>query len=380
MAVSGLIWTSFGVFLVPLQAEFGAGRGEISAAFSLFALVNAASAPLIGHAMRRWDSRRVLALLAALLGLALVTTAFVDSLAVYWMVFGVIGGVGSQSVSSFAVFAILARRIRKRPASAMSVADAGSGMATLLGLPLVQTIIDAFGWRAAYVVLGLTVLVAGVSLHLLLLEPVARPTARRLQRALQTAPGRRPSTAVYFLAASFFAGAAAYHGLMTQQIALLRDEGTDASVAVWFAAAAGGSVFVWRMLSGYLVDLMGPNRVMVMAGVAIAATFVGLLLALTGQNKGALLVYPLVMGVGFGGQQVVLAIALRQIVQPAAFAVQFSYCRLASGLGMAVGPITAGLVSDVTGAPAPTAAMLAALAAAHCSFYAAAMRLRSDTV
>lgn len=182
---------------------------------------------------------------------------------------------------------------------------------------------------------------------------------------------------VYLLAVSFFCGSAAYHGLMTQQIALLHDEGMAASVAVWFAAAAGGSVFVWRLLSGYLVDLMGPNRVMVIACIAIAATFAGLIVALSTQSVGALLIYPLVMGIGFGGQQVVLAIALRRIVPPLDFAVQFSYCRFASGLGMAAGPLGAAYVSDAAGAPGPTVVLLAALAAVHCLFYATATRRRS---
>lgn len=377
LAVSGLVWTSFGVFLVPLQDEFGGGRAEISAAFSIFALTNAASAPLLGHAMGRWDSRRVLALLSVIFGGSLVATAFIDSIAAYWLVFGILGGIGAQSVSSFAVFAILARRVRRRPASAMSVADAGSGMATLLGLPLVQAVIDAFGWRVAYGALGVIVLLAGAALHLLLLDPVARRPARRADVAHRSR-GSQPSMPVYLLAVSFFCGSAAYHGLMTQQIALLHDKGMTASTAVWFAAAAGGSVFVWRLLSGYLVDLMGPNRVMAIACIAIAGTFVGLIVALRAQSIGALMIYPLVMGVGFGGQQVVLAIALRRMVFLADFAVQFSYCRLASGLGMAAGPLGAGYVSDAAGAAAPTVVMLGALAATHCLFYAFAMRLRPE--
>lgn len=376
LAMSGLVWSSFGVFLVPLQNEFSSGRGGISAAFSLFALTNAVSAPFVGHAMRRWDSRRVLALLSVIFGGSLVATAFIGSTAAYWFVFGILGGFGAQSVSSFAVFAILARRAGQRPASAMSLADAGSGLATLLGLPLVQAVIDAFGWRVAYGMLGVIVLLAGTALHLLLLDPVRRPLARRSRRgAPRSSSG---TTAVYFLAISFFCGSAAYHGLMTQQIALLHDNGTAASTAVWYAAAAGGSVFVWRLLSGYLVDVVGPNRVMSIAFIAIVATFIGLILALSAQSIGALLVYPLVMGIGFGGQQVVLAISLRRIVPPADFAVQFSYCRLASGLGMAAGPVAAGYISDAAGVPSPTVAMLGALAAFHCLLYASAMRLAPE--
>lgn len=376
LAVSGLVWTSFGLFLVPLQEEFGGGRGDVTAAFSIFALANAASAPFVGHAMRRWDSRHVLAFLSGLFGLALVATSFVQSIHAYWLVFGLLGGIGAQSVSSFAIFAILARRVRRRPASAMSIADAGSGLATLLGLPLIQAVIDVSGWRLAYLLLGLLALVAGIALHLLLLDPVQRAVQR--PAALETTLSRRstPPLPVWLLAASFFCGSAAYHGLMTQQVALLQDEGIAASTAVWFAAAAGGSVFIWRLLSGQLVDIFGPRRVMVLAAAAMVATFFTLGLALTGQGTATLFAYPLFMGIGFGGQQVILAIALRHKVPPLDFAVYLSYCRFASGVGMAAGPYAAGSISDIATTPAVTAFLLAALAVAHCMFYFVSNRAR----
>ena len=68
MAASGLVWNSFALFLVALKAEFGWSRAAISGAFGAFALSNALSAPLLGHAIGRWDSRRILAGLSLLLG------------------------------------------------------------------------------------------------------------------------------------------------------------------------------------------------------------------------------------------------------------------------------------------------------------------------
>jgi MFS family permease len=362
MAISGLVWGSFGLFLVALQAEFGWSRGEISAVFASFALANALSAPAIGMALARWNSRRLLAALALLLGAALVLTSTrVDGLNAYWLVFGIMGGIGAQCVSSFVVFALLARRVRRRLATAMSIADAGSGFATMLGLPLLQFLIDGWGWRAAYALMAALVLVVVFALHLLVFDAV-----RVVPRAADTTwrPGL-PSRAMLVICLSYFCGSAAYHGLLTQQIAIFDAEGIAPARAVWIAAVAGGAVFAWRLASGWLSDQIGVARVLGIAALAVAGTYLGLFMVLAGWHAAGATLYPVALAIGFGGQQVLLAVALRQLAAPALFASNLSFARLASGLGMAGGPVAAGVTHDMTGSSLAVALFLGGLSAIY---------------
>lgn len=351
LAVSGLIWGSFGLFLVALQREFGWSRGEISGVFATFALANALTAPVLGVAMRRWNSRRILALLALVLGGALALTAFgVSGLAGYWIVFGLVGGVSAQCVSSFVVFALLARRIRRRLATAMSLADAGSGLATMLGLPLLQAVIDGWGWRAAYGVLACLTLVVVVALHLVVFDALrTAPRAGAAGQGLRPWRVAMPSPPLLLMCASYFCGSAAYHGLLTQQIAIFDAEGIAPARAVWIAAVGGGVVFGWRLASGWLSDAIGVGRVLAVSALAVGVTFLGLVLVLSGSGIAAVALYPLGLGVGFGGQQVLLAVALRRLAAPALFAGNLAFGRLASGLGMAAGPVLGGLAYDLSG-------------------------------
>ena len=358
------------MFLVALQKEFDWSRGEISGAFAIFALANAVSAPFLGHAMRVWDSRRILGALSLLLGAALfATAAFVSSLVEYWLVFGLLGGIGAQCVSSFAVFAILARRIRRRLATAMSLADAGSGLATMLGLPLIQMIIEAHGWRAAYAMLGLLVLLFVVAIHLTILDPV-RPEQRR--RAIGAVA--LPTIIIRFSAGSwrmavtclsFFFGSASYHGLLTQQIAIFDAEGISPDRAVWIAAFGGGVVFFWRLGSGWLCDEVGVRSVIAISTLGVAFTYVGMGLVMADAQGLLLLVYPLALGVGFGGQQVIVAITMRGLSPLAHFPVNLGYGRLASGLGMAAGPLVGGLVYDFTDSTLAVVSFLAISSTVH---------------
>lgn len=369
MAVSGLIWNSFGLFLVALEAEFGWSRAGISAAFGTFALANALTAPAFGYALSRWDSRIALAGSALLLGVALAATSTATTLHGFWLVFGVIGGMASHCTASYAVFAVLAARFRQRPATAMSIADAGSGLAAFLGLPLLHWIILSFGWQAAYLMLGSIVAVVGVGVHLFVLDRVKRLPLRE--------PGRHrialPSFALLVLALSYFCGSAAYHGLLTQQIALFDEQGVPEATAVWIAASAGLVVFLWRLLSGWLCDLWGPRRVMAIAALGAAVTFAALGAALAGASGIALVVYPLALGIAFGGQQVLLTNGARLIVPLSALGVVLGFCRLGSGIGMATGPVLAGALYSAMGGYPLVVGILAAIAFAHFAAFATAI-------
>jgi MFS family permease len=339
MAISGLDWTSFSLFLVAIEADFHWSRAEISGAFSVFALTSALTAPAFGYALGRWDSRRLLAAAALVLGLALCGLPLVKTPSTYWIVFGVIGGIGSHCTSSYAVFAVLAGRFRERPATAMAIADAGSSFATFLGLPLIHWTIVNFGWRTAYIALGMAVAIIGGALHLVAMDPVrrARPAV-----SIKQSSKRLPIIILLALAAAYFCGSAAYQGLITQQIALLDYYGVAESLAVWVVAFAGLILFVWRLGSGYLCDLWGPGRVMAIAAMGIVITFGSIPIGASLTAPGALLVFPVAAGIAFVGQQVMLAATVQLMTQPATFASILGICRMASGMGMAVGPLITG--------------------------------------
>jgi MFS family permease len=365
MAISGLIWTSFSLFLVAIEAEFHWSRAEISGAFSVFALTNALTAPAFGYALGRWDSRRLLAAASLVLGLALYGVTLVETPDAYWIVFGVVGGVGSHCTSSYAVFAVLAGRFRKRPATAMAIADAGSSFATFLGLPLIHWIIVESGWRAAYLILGGSVALVGGALHLLVMDPVRRTQPQRgAGHSLKL-----PFLPLLALAAAYFCGSAAYQGLGTQQIALLDHYGVAENLAVWIVALAGLTLFVWRLWSGHLCDLWGPRKVMVIAAIGIIATFASVAIGEMLAMPSALLLFPVALGIAFGGQQVLLAATAQFMTYPAALPSVLGICRMASGIGMAAGPLIAGYAYDWTGQYGLPVSLLAITSLGHVAGY-----------
>lgn len=376
MMISGLVWNSFGLFLVSLEAEFGWSRASISGAYGAFALVNAVTAPLFGYLLGRYDSRRLLTAAALVLAIAFALTSRVETVLQFWLIFGVLAGLGTHCTSSYAIFTVLAGRFRERPATAMSIADAGSGLAAFLGIPVIHWLIVNLGWREAYLLLGVVIGLVAVPLHLLALDRIRKvPKTEGLRRSR----GRLLPIPVFAaLIVSYFCGSAVYHGLLTQQIALFEERGVADDLSVWLAAVAGLVVFAWRLLSGWLCDLWGPGRVMAIAAVGAAVTFLNLVLVVSTDNGTMLLIYPLMLGIGFGGQQVLLANGVRMVVSLAALAGILSICRFASGAGMAGGPILAGFLHDLTGGYALALVVLAILTIAHFASFAAVTFARRE--
>ena len=154
---------SFSAFFSPLQASFGASRGALSwvlsIAISLFFIIGAVS----GAVADRIGARAMALAGSLIVGLGLLLAAQAQALWQVYLGFGLgIGlGVGISYVPS--VGAVQRWFVRRR-GLASGIAVAGIGAGTLCMPKIAEWLIDAYGWRAAYVLLGaFAVLVAGTA-------------------------------------------------------------------------------------------------------------------------------------------------------------------------------------------------------------------------
>ncbi|HEY6981494.1 MFS transporter [Reyranella sp.] len=154
---------SFAAFFGPLEAEFGAQRGETSLVFSIAAFLYFLLGLPAGLVGDRVGPRPVVTGGLLIVALGLVIAAHASTL---WQVYlgyslGVGLGVGFSYVPS--VTAVQHWFVRRR-GTASGLAVAGIGVGTLIGAPLANALIARIGWRDTYLVLAaLTVLGAGVA-------------------------------------------------------------------------------------------------------------------------------------------------------------------------------------------------------------------------
>src|SRR5205823_3284773 len=159
LAIASGLYFSFPVFFVALLEEFGWPRGAPAAAFSISSVGQGAFWSVVGMLVDRIGPRRVMLGGAFVLGSACGLASRIDSLWSLYLVTGVLAAAGVCAVSWIPSGALIARWFAERRGSLMGLAFSGMGAGVLVIGPLAQWLITGYGWRAAYLVLGVGTLV-----------------------------------------------------------------------------------------------------------------------------------------------------------------------------------------------------------------------------
>jgi MFS family permease len=158
MAASGLR-AVFGVYIKPMETEFGWSRGALSGAAAVSLLLLGAAGPFVGRLADRWGPRRVIVLSMLLLGVGTMGSAFVQRLWHVYVTAGLFMALGAGGVALSTGSAVIARWFEGRRGLAIGIAAGGMSAGQLIVIPLAQAITFYFGWRASYLWLGLGLLV-----------------------------------------------------------------------------------------------------------------------------------------------------------------------------------------------------------------------------
>jgi MFS family permease len=162
--------TGFGVFVLPMSEELGWSRGTISLAAALGALISGFSQPFVGRLYDRVGGRWLILVCLLLSGLGTALLALTNNLVFLILVFGVLLSIAQAGSSLTTTSALLSKWFHRQRATAMALTTTGSSVGGLLLVPLTVYLIGLVGWRIAWVVLGLLVLILVVPVAFFLLR------------------------------------------------------------------------------------------------------------------------------------------------------------------------------------------------------------------
>lgn len=359
--VFGVVY-SFGAFFDSMSDDLGTGRGATALMFSVTTAWYFGLGLFSGRVADRLGPRPVLLVGAGALGLGLLATSRVESIWVGYLTYGV--GVGTAVACAYVpMVATVGGWFVRRRTVALGVAVAGIGVGTLVLSPFSETLIERYGWRTAYVVLGVggtaTLLVASLGAH--------RPPLRAGQAPVRLGLiVRKPGFAVLYLSSILVSMALFVPFVFIKGYA--EDRGIDAGLAATLVGIIGGASIAGRLGLGALGSRLGPVRLMQVSFGVMAASFVLWLGA--GASFPALVAYAVVMGVGYGG-----FIALSPAVTAVLFGTEDLGATLgalytAAGVGGLVGPPLAGEVIDRVSYGAAISLALVLTAAATAALFA----------
>lgn len=359
VSFGSLLVFTFSVFLKPLTQEFRWSRESVSAAFGIAAMTIAVCSPALGRLLDRYGPRRIVIPCMAVFGAAFASLSLLTpNLWHLYAVFFVIGVVGNGTTQMGYSRAVASWFVERRGV-ALALVVAGVGVGSIIFPALAQRIIDGYGWRTAYAVLGALVLLMGLPLTIAFVRE--RPgTGTALAGALHGATIRQGlrSRAFWLLVATLFLSSIAINGAVTHLLPLLTDRGVPASRAALALSALGGMSLVGRLVTGLLLDRFFGPRVSFVLLIGAAAGIV-LLANATSAIEGIL--GAALIGLGLGGEADVTPYLLTRYFGLRSFSSLYGLTWTAYAIAGATGPVLMGRVFDLTGAYGPLLTWLATI-------------------
>jgi MFS family permease len=166
MLVMGTFFSS-GVLFAAIIGEFGWSRTAASLPFSIALICYAATAWLAGQLFDRYGPRRLFPLGVLMLGIGLLLSARASASWHLVLSWGLLVSQGFNVAGFVPHVTQVALWFLRRRGVASGLMISGASVGALLVVPGVQYLVDHLGWRSAYTLLGLAVMVCLVPLNLL---------------------------------------------------------------------------------------------------------------------------------------------------------------------------------------------------------------------
>jgi MFS family permease len=358
---------SFSVFYVALLEEFHWSHGVGASIVSLNSLVYALASPGVGYAFDHLGPRILIPLAGLLMGLGFTLSGFSDSLWHLYVSFGIIGALGQAGLGFVTNNALISHWFARRRATAIGIAAMGQGLGMLVIVPLAQLLISHAGWRAAFVILGILILIAVIPTNAMFQRrgpeevgqlpdgqsPGSRDEVRTSHPAFTqyqwTIASALRSFPFWSLTAGHLALGTGLFMVYTHMVAYLVDQGLEKLLAAFILGLIGFTRIIGTFLWGYVSDRCGREK---SYGASIMITVLGLICVLRiDPQSSPWFVYmaAIVYGIGHSAGNPTYGAVIGDIFGGKNIGSVFGFLEIGFGLGMAFGSWSGGMAYDLTG-------------------------------
>ena len=194
VSVTPMVYTVFGLFLVPLTSEFNWSRAGVSFVLTIIAVASALGYPVIGRMIDRYGARRIILAGNVLFAASIASVSLIGaSLTHLYIAYALIGLTAAIPSSAMFTKVIASWFDRNRGLFLGIVGGLGNGTGAALSPVLAHLLISAFGWRGGFQGIALTVLVIGFPVLFLLLWDPPGSTGKNRAGAQSGTRGHPPS-------------------------------------------------------------------------------------------------------------------------------------------------------------------------------------------
>ena len=357
------------VFFTPIVQTFGWSRAIVSGAFGLQRLEGSIVAPIEGFLVDRYGPRKMVLAGAIIMGASIMYLSIVNSIFMFYIAVLLVS-LGTSATGTPRNWAIVQWFQRQR-GKALGIGASGAILSGPM-LFVVVWLVESFGWRAAFVVLGLATWCIMIPLSLVFRSKPAqygmRPDGDTEEEAAAYASSATPrrstmeqlsdeeslsvlqamkTPAFWILSIIFAAETMGVSGLIVHLIPyLLSIEFSNTQAATVLAFFTVLSVF-GRLGGGWIMDYISARLVLAgLLGIFVAA-FV-LLANMSGFQYWQVFLFALLYGTAFGGMIPARGVLVSNYFGPRNFGALQGLTRSVTVVSGMAGPIIMGIVFDIT--------------------------------
>ena len=354
-----------GLFFDPLTKEFGWSRTLLSSGPSIAGILTAVLGPFLGALIDRFGSRKIVLPGIVLTILAICSFGLASGSETQWIVLWIVFGIVAVSIKSTAWTAAVLGVFQSSRGLALGLTLSGTAVAQIVVGPLANTLISSFGWRAAFVWLGIGWGGLTFLLCLFFLFDAHDRTRKANEASGTTSTDPRGATdlsglsaqealrdsALWRVAISNFVVMVMTMGLTVHLFAILTEAGVSRSSAAWLISLAGVAGIMGKLVTGYLLDRFRPNWV---GGITLGAAAMAFLLLMEGITSPTLIVVAmLVNGYAGGTKTQITGLLTANYGGMRNFGKIYGVMAALMAAASGVGPLMGGMIYDYYGNYSP---------------------------
>ncbi len=335
LASSPATAVTFGFFIKPMRDDTGWSESELVLGLTFRLAVAGVTSPFLGMLLDRLGSRILGTVAALVAGASIMAVGLVHELWVFYLLYAISGlsGFGGPSGQLLTVVPV-AKWFQVKRGKALSLATAGTPAGNLLLIPIAQLIIELWGWRTAWMVLGALLALGAAPICALLMrkDPESMGlTVDGLEAPAQT--GDTSTVAViedeswnvrevmhsrvfWLLIMATAFGGIVTQGTLVNRVPFWQDTGIDAGYVALGTALAPLLVVLSGLACGVLADRF-PVRLIGFGG-GIIAGISALPMVFARDSIFLLAVHNILWGIGQGANN-----TMANVVWPAYFGRRF---------------------------------------------------------
>jgi MFS family permease len=362
---------SFSIFFVAILEEFKWSRAGIAGAFSLSSLIIGVGSWLGGKLVDHFGPRKILIGGSIILSLSTIASGLIQEIWHLYLTFGILAAIGTCSLGWVPNSVILSNWFVQNRGTMVGIAFSGDGIGIFILGPLAQYLISEFGWRTAYMLLGLVVLIVLLPLNCVqrnwpsqkdgpsksdpsnqsikVNDENKKAYNERNGRADWTLARAMKTLPFWSLFFSFFLIPLGMFPVIIHQVAYIIDQGYSKAVAASIFGVVGLLGSAGRPIFGALSDRMGREKAVTLSFISSITGILILLLLPTLKTAFWLYLYALFLGLSFGARSPIIAAMMADLYQGRYFGSIYGFIMIGNGVGGALGPWLAGYFHDLTG-------------------------------